>query len=317
MRTWASRSALPVSIEAISIVAATDVSASVAPTTTSTSNRWKRPRTLDTPRWRIAKPTEEWFGVEGPAAGGEGEGRGCGGGHGGHRAGVTPRGAGRPGRSWPRRATLRRPVARHDGGRVRAADRCAAAGELGRSSGPAASARRPRDVGLPDSGRRRTPGPAPGGGRHARRRERRLPRAARAGPRHPPVGRGPRRPRRRHADERGRATPPVPPRRQERQRGAVPGPGRRCRAQVAPTVVRAARRPRPDAGVRARPGRRRAGLERRRGSAVAGGLGMLDVAPGQHPNLARFVFRHPGGARRVPGLAGGRRRAGRPAAPGR
>jgi hypothetical protein len=29
--------------------------------TTSASKRVKRPRTLDTPRWRIEKPIEEWL----------------------------------------------------------------------------------------------------------------------------------------------------------------------------------------------------------------------------------------------------------------
>ena len=48
--TWASRSALAVSIDATSMVALTVVVSSVSPMTTSASKRVKRPRTLDTPR---------------------------------------------------------------------------------------------------------------------------------------------------------------------------------------------------------------------------------------------------------------------------
>ena len=49
-RTWASRSALPVSIEARATVAVTEVASMVGPTTRAASTSPKRPRTLDTPR---------------------------------------------------------------------------------------------------------------------------------------------------------------------------------------------------------------------------------------------------------------------------
>ena len=72
--TWASRSGMPVSSEAMSIVAATDDSARSSPTTTSTSKRWNRPRTLETPRWRIVKPTELWAASSAQRPGARGRG---------------------------------------------------------------------------------------------------------------------------------------------------------------------------------------------------------------------------------------------------
>ena len=86
------------------MVAVTDVSANEVPTTTSTSKRWKRPRTFDTPRWRIVKPTLEWFGSSAQRPGTEREAE-VGGGHGVHPRGSRRRAEGRrdPG---PRRAIL-------------------------------------------------------------------------------------------------------------------------------------------------------------------------------------------------------------------
>ena len=127
-------------------------------------------------------------------------------------------------RSWPRQGQAGAGPARHDGGDDRAA------GPRRLPAGPprADLAARRRAAG------QRAPahaGPAPRGGRHARRRQRRLPRPARAGPRRAPVGRGAGGARRRHADDRGRAPPPVPPRRHQHGRGDVPGGRRRSCAR--------------------------------------------------------------------------------------
>jgi hypothetical protein len=45
----------------LATVAVTVVVWSVSPMTTSASKRVKRPRTLDTPRWRMLNPIEEWL----------------------------------------------------------------------------------------------------------------------------------------------------------------------------------------------------------------------------------------------------------------
>jgi hypothetical protein len=45
----------------MSTVAVTVVVSSVSPMTTSASKRVKRPRTFDTPRWRMLKLIEEWL----------------------------------------------------------------------------------------------------------------------------------------------------------------------------------------------------------------------------------------------------------------
>ena len=58
-RRWASRSAWLVSTDAMSTVAVTATSASVAPTVREASKVLNVPRTLDSPRWRTWKWTPE------------------------------------------------------------------------------------------------------------------------------------------------------------------------------------------------------------------------------------------------------------------
>ena len=121
----------------------------------------------------------------------------------------------------------------------------------------------PDDVGLPDLGRRRVTGLRRRGARAARRRQRRLLRPARAGPRHPSVRAGPRRARPRAVPRprRGRASarpgasgaPPAPAARAARTRPAG-------RAAAARELVR-------DPRVRPRAAHGRPRLQRARGDA--------------------------------------------------
>ena len=146
--TWASRSALAVSIDATSMVALTVVVSSVSPMTTSASKRVKRPRTLDTPRWRMVKPIEEWLVSTAQRPGAKGSETRCG--CGGHGRSIRPRATVREGRADPGTGGARviRRVLRHAGGVTTVAEFLRARREQ----------LRPGDVGLPDSGRRRTPG---------------------------------------------------------------------------------------------------------------------------------------------------------------
>ena len=59
-RTWASRSAFPVSIDDRTMLASTDDSNGFSPVTKVPENSLKRPLTLLTMRWRMLNPTSEW-----------------------------------------------------------------------------------------------------------------------------------------------------------------------------------------------------------------------------------------------------------------
>jgi hypothetical protein len=62
LRTWASRSAFFVSMEAIWMVAASVEFSTGSAICSCASTSWKLPRTLEMPAWRTLKPTSEWAG---------------------------------------------------------------------------------------------------------------------------------------------------------------------------------------------------------------------------------------------------------------